>query len=339
MPVPVELEIRPARDGDVAEMVGLLRLCLGEGGVPRSEAFWRWKHRESPFGRSPVLVATAGGRIVGLRAFLRWRWRSGDEELAAVRAVDTATHPDWRGRGVFSRLTRQLVDEMEAEGAAFVFNTPNRKSGAGYLQMGWTAIGRLPVRARLLALGRGVADPGRAGGSGEGTTPFPVAAFLARPETPAFLAAVEERRRRDPRLRTAATADYLRWRYAEAPGLGYRALWAGDAAAAAAIVLRSRRRRGLGELAVAEVLVAGEEGIATAGRLLRRLRRAGGGHHAVAVASPGTDEARALRRAGFLRLPGLGPRLFVRPLAPAAADIEPLRSASWRFAAGSFELF
>jgi len=345
---PADWEIRHGRDDDVEEVVELLRTCLGEGGAPRSAEFWRWKHQRNPFGPSPVLVASAGGRIVGVRAFLRWRWESGDRPIPAVRAVDTATHPDWQGRGVFSALTTRLVAEVGEEGTAFVFNTPNRKSGGGYRTMGWRVVGRLPVLVRPLGL------PGarrRGGGPGELT---PVAAFLARPEAEPFLAAVESRRRRDPRLRTAATADFLRWRYADPPGLDYRAAWAGSGEAAAALVLRLRRRRGLREAAVAEVLVAGEAGVATAAGLLRGLRASSRADHAVAVASPGSDEHAALRRAGFLPLPGAGPRLFVRPLDPEAEPPNPelpnpeppnpeppnpLQPESWRFAAGSFELF
>lgn len=336
---PADWEIRHGRDDDVEEVVELLRTCLGAGGVPRSAGFWRWKHQRNPFGPSPVLVATAGGRIVGVRAFLRWRWESGDRPIPAVRAVDTATHPDWQGRGVFSTLTARLVAQVVQEGTvgeegtAFVFNTPNRKSGGGYRTMGWRVVGRLPVLVRPLGL------PGvrrRRGGPGE--LP-PVAAFLARPEAEPFLAAVASRRRRDPRLRTAATADFLRWRYADPPGIDYRAAWAGSGEAAAALVLRLRRRRGLREAAVAEVLVAGEAGVATAAGLLRGLRASSRADHAVAVASPGSDEHAALRRAGFLPLPGAGPRLFVRPLDPEADLPNPLRPESWRLAAGSFELF
>src|SRR4029450_6913661 len=143
-----------------------------------------WKHLENPFGASPAWVATVDGQVAGLRIFQRWRFRRGDDLVPAVRAVDTATEPAFRGQGIFSRLTLQAVDEMKAEGVAFVFNNPNQNSRPGFLKMGWVVLGQLPVVARpprrpsaLLRMARaggstgrgGIdTDPGGAGGGGGG---------------------------------------------------------------------------------------------------------------------------------------------------------------------------
>jgi GNAT superfamily N-acetyltransferase len=329
-----EWTIRRGRDEDVGELVELLRICLGEGQVPRSAEFWRWKHQRSPFGPSPFLVAIAGGRIIGFRAFLGWRWHTGERALTAVRAVDTATHPQWQGCGVFSRLTQQLVAQLREEGVAFVFNTPNRKSGSGYRKMGWHKVGRLPVYGRLLGIPRR-----RRRNGGPSSSLRPIDEFLARAETPSFLAAVDRRRSEDRRLRTATTLPYLRWRYAEAPGLDYRAAWSGSGDEAAALVVRLRRRRGLLEASVSELLAANEAGARTAAQLLRGLAGSTPAHYALAVASTRTTEHAALRRAGFLRLPAAGPRLAVRRLALDTDAPNLLESAAWRLSTGTFELF
>jgi GNAT superfamily N-acetyltransferase len=77
---------------------------------------------------------------------------SGDPDgttINAVRAVDTATHPDWQGRGIFSRLTLGALDDLRDDGVDCVFNTPNDKSRPGYLKMGWQQVGKVPVSVRL----------------------------------------------------------------------------------------------------------------------------------------------------------------------------------------------
>lgn len=347
-PGEAELTVRPARPEDRPALLDLLALCLGEGSVPRTAELWSWKHLESPFGPSPILVAEAEGRPVGLRAFLRWRWRSGGREVPAVRAVDTATHPDWRGRGVFSTLTRSLLEEVAAEGAAFVFNTPNRVSGRGYRKLGWRTVGRAPALVRALRpLGTALrlarpegGGPGSRRGEAPDLSGFPTAAtFLASPFAGELIEALVEDRR-DPRYRTALDLRYLQWRYGSPPGLDYRALWSEEPGDPAAVIFRGRARGRLREVLVTELLApAGEPGEQRSKKLLQRLATGAGADYLVAVASPRTGERRALLRGGLLPAPGVGPRIVVRRLATARGLPDPGEPSAWRWSAGALELF
>lgn len=143
------MTIRPFILQDTEAVVELLRLSLGEVSSPKTRAYWMWKHVDNPFGASPVLVAEEDGKLVGVRAFMRWQWQTGQERYSALRAVDTATHPGYRGRGIFKKLTLQLVEECRATGNDFIFNTPNQQSRPGYLKMGWESLGKIPVRIQL----------------------------------------------------------------------------------------------------------------------------------------------------------------------------------------------
>src|ERR1700674_4101384 len=98
-----ELQIREYRDADEAAVLELLQASLGWVPDTQYGRFFAWKHRQNPFGRSPAWVAVDGERIAGFRIFLRWEFTRGGDVVRAVRAVDTATHPDYQGRGVFSR--------------------------------------------------------------------------------------------------------------------------------------------------------------------------------------------------------------------------------------------
>lgn len=343
------VELAPLAEVPVEEVLDLVALCLGEAAVERSEAFWRWKHETNPFGRSLGLVALADGRPVALRAFMRWRWRAGGETVEAVRAVDTATHPDWQRRGLFRRLTLRLCEECAELGIRLVFNTPNAVSRRGYLALGWQDAGRLPLLvrprrpARLLAALLRRRDPveGEADRDDPVAKLRPVAELLGLPALAAWLsdAAVDG----DPRWRTDRSLDYLLWRYAAAPGLEYRALWeeGEEASSGAGTVLRLRRRRGLDELAVVEWFASSDPaGTAAARRLVARIATMPAIDHAVAVAAPGSLERQPLRAAGFLPARLLAPRLTVRLLGGAGAlSPDPRRIASWRPSAGDLELF
>ncbi len=80
---------------------------------------------------------------------MRWELLGGGRVYRAGRAVDTATHPDWRRRGFFEHMTTALTERLAAEGFDLTFNTPNQFSLPGYLKMGWAEVGRLPLRVKV----------------------------------------------------------------------------------------------------------------------------------------------------------------------------------------------
>ncbi|HXJ62494.1 MAG TPA: GNAT family N-acetyltransferase [Actinomycetota bacterium] len=338
---PAPIDVRDLREDDVDAVVDLLGRALGPGpgGADRRDLFV-WKHMRNPFGPSVALVAESGGRLVGVRTFLRWRFAvpGGHGQVAAVRAVDTATDPEVQRRGVFSSLTLLGLERCREEGIAFVFNTPNSKSLPGYLKMGWREVTRWPMLLR-------VRHPGRMAGaairrnlrSGDPVDPPadglpPAADVLDRSGVREAVAASAP----PSGLATPRSLEYLRWRYADGP-LPYRALLE-PGPAPALLVARIRARGSLTEAVVCEAL--GEP--ATLARLLRELPRAAGADHAVAHTGPGSPAFGAYRKAGYRRLPRAGMTFVVRrvddvPLPEGAPD--PLAAGSWSLSLGDLELF
>ena len=139
------MEIREATENDIPNILKVLKASLGETSSRKTETVWRYKHVENPFGKSLVLIAIEEGEIIGVRAFMRWKWQRGDEIFSAFRAVDTATHPSHQGKGVFKKLTLKALEVAKQNGDHFVFNTPNNQSLPGYLKMDWKKIDKLKV--------------------------------------------------------------------------------------------------------------------------------------------------------------------------------------------------
>lgn len=333
-------EIRGYRPEDEAQVLGLLAAALGDGPTGgRTVEFFRWKHLDNPFGPSYMLVAEAEGRIVGLRAFMRWRFRVDGREVRAVRAVDTATHPDHQGRGIFSRLTRQALDELSGD-VDLVFNTPNAKSQAGYMKMGWRSVGRVDVDLRIRRPLRVL----RALRHLESTA----RPSNARPESDAEAAAVAlldsgvaplvaSAGTPGARLITDRSVAFLGWRYAAAPGLDYRAVRESeDGQLRGVAFFRIRPRGPLWETTIADVIVPPGDW-RTARRLLRRVVRAAPVDHVSCRPARGTASGRAARAAGFVRW-GKGPVLTVKTLGHVRAD--PAARPTWdAIGLGDLEVF
>jgi GNAT superfamily N-acetyltransferase len=334
---------RPYAADDEAGVLALLRLSLGSGrAFDRTAAFWQWKHFRNPFGVSLLIVA-ASAQILGLRAFMRWRLHDGERTLAAVRAVDTATHPDARRSGVFSRLTEQAVEQARREGVDLIFNTPNPISLAGYLKLGWRHLGRPRLLVRVLRPLRVARVLMARGAHRHEDAPvlrppiLPVDSLLA--EEGGLEALLHENERLAGRgIRTVKGTLFMRWRYGEAPGLPYYACWRRGRRIAAAVVLRSNLRRGLREVVLSELLI-GADGAADAAALLRDVTTAIDADYLVAHAPGGSRHAQVLRRAGFVPVPRVGPHFAVRPLSPAAEDMAATRLSAWHLSLGDLEVF
>jgi len=341
-----QVEIRRSRPDDDGAILDLLGRCLGWSDDDRFVAYFRWKHVENPFGTSPAWVATAAGRIVGFRSFMRWDLVSGSNPVRAVRAVDTATDPAWQRRGIFSSLTTAGLTELRAEGTELVFNTPNDKSRPGYLKLGWREVGQVPVAIRPISpwalpklaaerLPPGLAarlaiTNGPAGRPGESRWSQPSGAGMPAAEWLADRAVVAELLDSQPvggtRLRTLRSVEYLQWRYRFEP-LGYRSVPAGRSPSDGCVVLRVRRRGRATEASVAEVLVPGGD----ARKRRRALAAAARAVDADYLLLAGADRAAT----GFVPLPGQGPRLTSRGLSDAPAP--PMES--WALGLGDLELF
>ena len=139
------MEIREAKETDISEIVKVLKASLGEDQLELSEKVWQYKHIYNPFGKSIVLIAVENEKIIGVRAFMRWEWQDESNKYMALRAVDTATHPQHQGKGIFKKLTLKAVDLAKSNNDNFIFNTPNEQSRPGYLKMGWKQVGKIYV--------------------------------------------------------------------------------------------------------------------------------------------------------------------------------------------------
>jgi GNAT superfamily N-acetyltransferase len=312
-----DIEIREYCDADEGQVLGLLAASLGKSVDDRYRGFFRWKHLQNPFGRSFMWVGESDGRVLGFRSFLRWRFLGpGGEPVEAVRAVDTATHPDAQGKGIFRSLTMHGLGEMRPAGIAFVFNTPNDQSRPGYLKMGWRIDGRVPVQVRPRSLpsllrvvrARTAADPW----SLPATVGLELESLVDRLDVAAVPQAGQ--------LVTDRSPDFVRWRYSGCSAVASRAIPVGEEGA---LLIRLRRRGDAVECTVGDALGSPSSG--AAGAALRRV-----------LANTGADFALASARTpvrGMVRSSRLGPVQTRRSVSSNASD-QPLS-----LALGDVELF
>lgn len=291
------LEVCPYDPSRRIDVAGLMREVWGEW---LTDAEFDWWFGGNPAGPPLISLAEDDGRLVGVACMSPYRLSVEGRVVVAPVPLHVATHPDLRGRGIFSALEEEN-ERRAAERFGLALTFPNDASRRVFVsRFGWSDLRRpriwmRPAGGRSLPRGVERVDGFRRG-----------ADDLWRALAPVYGTGL---------VRDGA---YLDWRFASSPR-GYICLASDEGVA----VVGRRQVSGRDVSYVAEL-------VAPPGRAARRLLR---GCLAVAEASfllalPPGGRAADLARLGFVPTPR---RILVmaKPLRPGVAV--PRR---WRFSLG-----
>lgn len=202
-PVPYE----PAWRGRVLD---LQRTVWGTAASPEE---WDWWFDQNPVGPRLFTVVPDGDRLAAASGMSLFRMRLDGDEAAVAFALDAVTHPDYRGRGLWSALELRNEDASARAGALAVLGFTNPVAGPILVgKLGWRDLAQLRIWARPLlrrgTLGFRVAR-GRSSALGLGVEPLDQ--FGA--ETDALSAEVS----RDWANHVVRDAAHLNWRFVDSP--------------------------------------------------------------------------------------------------------------------------
>ena len=110
--------------------------------VNRNENWWKWKYEDNIFGKPIIYVATHNEKIIGVRPFWPWKLNIRMKEFNCFQPIDSVVDNEYRGLGIFTRMTKKAILENEDK-IDLIFNFPNNQSLRGYLNIGWSYIGKL----------------------------------------------------------------------------------------------------------------------------------------------------------------------------------------------------
>jgi len=109
-----------------------------------------WFHRRCPTGNAYTLVARekAGGRIVSSYTLLPINVVYNRQIVPGRLAVNAATHPAWRRRGLFVEMGKRILATAKEEGSFITVGVPNPKAVPGHCKVGWKDVCEIPFYER-----------------------------------------------------------------------------------------------------------------------------------------------------------------------------------------------
>ena len=96
-----------------------------------TESYYQAKFEDNVYGPSLLCIAYLDGQPVGADVM----WRNDLEKVKAYQTVDTCVLEQFRGKGLFKKMTRWELDLLGKD--TLVYGFPNENSYPGYVKMGW----------------------------------------------------------------------------------------------------------------------------------------------------------------------------------------------------------
>lgn len=139
---------RDHQDGDEYQ---LLTLYKEVNNKEMTLDHWKWKFTESPSGKAVIKLMFDGDKLIGHYAAIPMNMQVKNKLVKAVLSVNTMTHPDYRGYGIFAYLGKETYRVCEQKGFKFVYGFPNNNIYQSRIKkLGWKGYGKMSILTKDL---------------------------------------------------------------------------------------------------------------------------------------------------------------------------------------------
>ncbi len=138
-----ELILRAYQPGDERHILELFRQTYQRD---LSESIWAWRFRDCPTGPGIIDLAWDGNQLAAHYGVTPVAMRVNGQDCLTGLSGTTMTHPDYRGRGLFTSLAQRVYARMAESGMTMVWGFPNLQSHRGFIRdLAWKDIYEVPT--------------------------------------------------------------------------------------------------------------------------------------------------------------------------------------------------
>ena len=130
----VKLKALTKDDKYVPELVELFNCVFGG----MTAELWAWKHLQNPLlEAASTIAAMINGKIIGAISFMPAEYIVQGERCKVLQSCDAMVHPEYRGRGISTKIRTAAEEYYKDLGYQFMIAFPNEQSLPGALKVGW----------------------------------------------------------------------------------------------------------------------------------------------------------------------------------------------------------
>lgn len=149
------IDFFPVRCDDTAysEYTDLFAACF-PAAHKYNRSYLDWLYRGNPDGQVVGFDARDGDRLAAHYVCIPARAQVGDQEVRVLLSLNTATHPGYQGKGLFTQLAERTYAAGAAAGYDCVYGVANANSTPGFMRkLKFQLVGPLQARVGAGTLG------------------------------------------------------------------------------------------------------------------------------------------------------------------------------------------
>lgn len=124
------MEIKAYQKGDENKILELFEICFKK---EMSPSYWRWRFNLNPFTENKYIeLMWDEDVLVGHYAVSPVELLINEERIFSALSMTTMTHPEYAGKGIFSKLAESLYQKLAQNQFALVWGFPNNNSHYGF---------------------------------------------------------------------------------------------------------------------------------------------------------------------------------------------------------------
>lgn len=130
----------------VERYAALFEQCF-PGARHLTTSYLKWLYVENPVGRAVGMDAFSGDLLAAHYACIPTKVSLDGTSVNALLSLNTATHPDFRGQGLFTKLAALTFDAAAGAGFSAVYGVANANSTPGFTRkLGFQLVRKLDAR-------------------------------------------------------------------------------------------------------------------------------------------------------------------------------------------------
>lgn len=140
------MEIKDYNSGDEIQILKLFNEAFGK---PLSEEYWKWRFLDNPENQVMIKLMWDEDKLVGHYAVSPLKLDVNGESILTALSMTTMTHPDYAGKGIFTKLAEELYfEKAKHSDLKAVWGFPNRNSHYAFInKLSWNDLAQIPVRS------------------------------------------------------------------------------------------------------------------------------------------------------------------------------------------------